>query len=84
MAKNSQDFKKVFVSYVRDNSDEIDKLCDIFRINKIEYWLDRDQVEAGKLWKKAIRDAINNGEIMGTGNNGDVYDFMLFIDGWMW
>jgi hypothetical protein len=61
MNKNAQDFKKVFVSYVRDNSDEIDKICDIFRRNKIEYWLDRDQVEAGKLWKKAIRDAINNG-----------------------
>ena len=61
MTKKAQDYKKVFISYVRDNVDEIDKICDIFGKNNIEYWLDRDQVEPGKLWKKAIIDAINNG-----------------------
>lgn len=61
MTKNAHDIKKVFVSYVRDNSDEIDKICEEFRRNNIEYWLDRDQIEPGKLWKVAIKDAINEG-----------------------
>ena len=51
----------VFVSYVRDNSDEIDRICAKFRENNIEYWLDRDQIDPGKIWKKAIKTAINNG-----------------------
>ena len=28
--------------------------------NKIKYWLDREEINPGKLWKTAIRDAINN------------------------
>ena len=56
-----QDKKRVFVSYVRDNSGEVNRICEVFRQNGIEYWLDRDQIEPGKIWKQAIRDAINAG-----------------------
>ena len=57
----SQDKKRVFVSYVRDNSDDVNRICEAFGKNGIEYWLDRDQIEPGKIWKQAIRDAIGNG-----------------------
>lgn len=55
------DRKKVFISYVRSNSDQVDQICKVFQGNDIDYWLDRDQIEPGKLWKTAIKDAINNG-----------------------
>jgi len=56
-----RDKKKVFVSYVRANSDDVDRICETFRKSGIDYWLDRDQMEGGKIWKHAIRDAIAKG-----------------------
>jgi len=53
--------KKVFVSYVSDNAAEVNKICGAFKKNGINYWLDRDQIEPGKIWKQAIREAINKG-----------------------
>ncbi len=53
--------KRVFISYVRNNDETIDLICKSFRQNNISYWLDREQIEPGKLWKNAIKDAINEG-----------------------
>lgn len=53
--------KKVFISYVRENSELIDDLCQAFRENDIDYWLDRDAIAPGAQWPNAIEDAINNG-----------------------
>lgn len=53
--------KNVFISYVRENSDEVDRICKEFRKEGISYWIDREDIEPGKLWKTAIKDAINNG-----------------------
>jgi hypothetical protein len=53
--------KKVFISYVRENSEEVNRICNAFAQHNIKYWIDRDQIEAGKMWKQAIRDAINGG-----------------------
>lgn len=61
MTINNSEKKKVFVSYVRENSNPVDLICNVFNRHNIEYWLDREQIEAGKLWKTAITDAINNG-----------------------
>lgn len=61
MNTKDQNKKKVFVSYVRDNADEVNKICDVLRQNGIEYWIDRDQIAPGKIWKQVIRDAINGG-----------------------
>ena len=47
-----QDKNRVFVSYVRDNSDDVNRICEAFLKNGIEYWLDRDQIEPGKIWKQ--------------------------------
>lgn len=61
MSAMGQDKKRVFVSYVRENSKEVKRICVAFGQNSIEYWIDRDQIEPGKIWKQAIRDAINGG-----------------------
>jgi len=53
--------KRVFVSYVREDSDDVNRICEVFRESGIVYWLDRDQIYPGKLWEQAIRDAIDNG-----------------------
>ena len=57
----TQDKKRVFVSYVKDNSKEVVRICEKLHQNGIEYWLDRDQIKPGKMWKQVIRDAINRG-----------------------
>jgi len=59
----SQDKKRVFVSYVKDNAYDVNRICESFQKSNIEYWLDRDQIEPGKIWKQAIRDAIGNGAL---------------------
>lgn len=56
-----QDKKRVFVSYVRDNSDDVNRICEAFWKNGIGYWVDRNQIEPGKIWKQAIRNAIGEG-----------------------
>lgn len=61
MTTNNFERKKVFISYVKNNSDQIDRICEVFKKNNISYWLDRKDIEPGKLWKDAIKDAINNG-----------------------
>lgn len=53
--------KKVFISYVRENSDEVKRICDVFREKDIEYWIDIEKPEPGKIWKQTIRDAIDDG-----------------------
>jgi hypothetical protein len=53
--------KKVFISYVRSDSKEVDRICEEFRRNNIDYWIDREQIKPGTLWKTAIRNAINDG-----------------------
>jgi len=61
MTRHKKETKKVFVSYVRENSDEVDRICKKFKEEGISYWIDREDIEPGKLWKTAIRDAISNG-----------------------
>ena len=61
LAEFVDDTKRVFVSYVRENSDEIDGICAEFNKYNIEYWLDRDRINPGKFWKDAIKTAINSG-----------------------
>ena len=39
MQSGAQD-KHVFVSYVRENSDEVDKLCEVLDAVNIPYWRD--------------------------------------------
>jgi hypothetical protein len=53
--------RQVFVSYVKENSLLIDRICNVFTDNDIEYWRDKKDIDPGKFWKDAIKTAINNG-----------------------
>ena len=53
--------KHVFVSYLRENKDAVDKLCEELRRHGIEVWLDREKILPGDRWQQSIRKAIEEG-----------------------
>ncbi|MCW4353418.1 toll/interleukin-1 receptor domain-containing protein [Hoyosella sp. YIM 151337] len=52
--------KHVFISYVREDKDEVDKLCTVFDAVNIPYWRDLKNLEPGDAWKTRIREAIRS------------------------
>lgn len=54
--------KRVFISYVKENDDQVDILCKELTKHGVSTWRDRDQLNPGERWKDAIRQAIQNGE----------------------
>ena len=52
----------VFISYVREDAQSVDSLCDSLRENGVKIWIDRNDIPPGARWKKAIRKAINEGD----------------------
>lgn len=54
----------VFISYVREDSDRVDSLCEVLRASDIPYWRDRKDIAPGDNWKAKIRDAIQNGSLI--------------------
>ncbi|MEV7036766.1 toll/interleukin-1 receptor domain-containing protein [Amycolatopsis sp. NPDC051061] len=54
--------KRVFVSYVQEDQDEVDRLVLGLREAGYDTWMDRDRLAPGMRWKSAIRDAILNGD----------------------
>ena len=53
--------RKVFISYVRENMEIVDRLCQELRSRGIEVWLDRNDIAPGSRWKREIRRAIQQG-----------------------
>lgn len=51
----------VFVSYVRENQAQVDKLVAELQDRGISCWLDRFEILPGQRWKNAIRSAISRG-----------------------
>jgi hypothetical protein len=51
----------VFISYVREDSDPVDRLARDLRTAGAEVWLDRDRRRPGARWQDAIRQAIQRG-----------------------
>lgn len=51
----------VFLSYVRENSDAVDRLAATLQSFGVATWLDRDQIQPGSRWRDAIRDGIEEG-----------------------
>ncbi len=52
---------RVFISYVKENSLQIDRICKALSEHNIKYWRDKKDIDPGKFWKDAIKAAINNG-----------------------
>jgi len=48
----------VFVSYVREDASQVNRLCADLAQFGVKVWLDKDNIKPGARWKDAIRDAI--------------------------
>lgn len=55
--------KHVFISYVREDSEAVDKLCLHLAKAHIPVWRDRADLGPGDDWKRKIRDAIESGSV---------------------
>jgi hypothetical protein len=51
----------VFLSYVREDAERVERLAADLEARGIGTWLDRDKIQPGQRWQKAIEDAIRSG-----------------------
>lgn len=51
----------VFVSYLREDSEAVGRLCTELRSHGVDVWLDKDDIVPGSRWKQSIRIAIRQG-----------------------
>ena len=52
----------VFLSYVRENTEQVMRLRDDLVAAGVEVWIDRDSIQPGVRWREAIGEAIQKGE----------------------
>jgi hypothetical protein len=57
----NQRTRHVFISYVRENKEQVQRLCDELTKHGVEVWLDRKDIKPGARWKGSIRNAIDSG-----------------------
>jgi hypothetical protein len=60
----AEEVKHAFISYVKEDSAEVDRLCRILERSKIPYWRDRKDLAPGDQWKAKIRDAIRSDSLI--------------------
>ena len=51
----------IFISYVRENQENVDRLCSALGSYSLKVWLDREDILPGRRWCTAIRHAIQQG-----------------------
>ncbi|MER5881142.1 toll/interleukin-1 receptor domain-containing protein [Streptomyces sp. NPDC001910] len=56
--------KHVFISYVHEDSDQVDGLCGVLEAAQIPYWRDRKDLGPGDAWRAKIRAAIRDGSLV--------------------
>src|SRR4051812_48198716 len=52
----------VFISYVRQDSEVVEHLCNDLGHRGVSFWIDRRDIRPGTRWKLAIRKAIREGD----------------------
>jgi hypothetical protein len=52
----------VFISYVRENAEDVERLARTLGAYGIKVWLDKNQIKPGYRWREAIRKAISEGD----------------------
>ena len=53
--------KGVFISYVKENTEIVDRFYQELKSHGIQVWLDRNDIDPGSFWEQAIRKAIHQG-----------------------
>lgn len=56
--------KHVFISYVQEDADRVDQLCELLDAAQIPYWRDRNNLDPGVHWKQKIREAIRSDSLV--------------------
>jgi hypothetical protein len=56
--------KHVFISYVKEDSEQVGKLCSLLDAAQIPYWRDRKSLAPGDQWKEKIREAIRTDSLV--------------------
>ena len=51
----------LFISYVREDADKVDRICETLQAANVNIWLDRDSIAPGLHWQDSIRHAIAQG-----------------------
>ncbi|MGM1065201.1 toll/interleukin-1 receptor domain-containing protein [Saccharothrix sp. Mg75] len=64
LAMPSDEAKHVFVSYVREDAEKVDQLCEALDAANIPYWRDKTALAPGDQWKQKVRDAIRSGSLV--------------------
>jgi len=59
--QKGREMNHVFVSYIREDFEMVLNLTKSLENNGIKVWLDRERLQPGVRWEKAIADAIKNG-----------------------
>jgi TIR domain len=54
--------KRVFISYVHEDAETVDRLASALISNGLDVWLDRTHLLPGMRWKSVIRKAIRSGD----------------------
>lgn len=61
---SSAEGKHVFISYVREDTEQVDLLCTALDAAGIPYWRDVKDLWPGDQWKSVIREAIRSGTLV--------------------
>ncbi|MFJ2318159.1 toll/interleukin-1 receptor domain-containing protein [Glutamicibacter sp. NPDC087661] len=54
----------VFISYVREDKECVDRLCEMLKAAQIPFWRDLKNLEPGDDWKIKIKEAIRNNSLV--------------------
>ena len=61
LERTEERMKRVFISYVRENTEMVDQLYQELKSYGIQVWLDQNDIAPGLRWKREIRRAIQQG-----------------------
>lgn len=53
-----------FISYVSEDSEQVDELCSVLRSANIPYWRDRKDLGPGDTWRQRIKEAIRSNSLV--------------------
>jgi len=53
----------IFISYVRENENEVDRLVKDLKSEGFNVWIDRESIKPGTYWEDAIKQGIQEGDI---------------------
>lgn len=54
----------VFISYVREDTEHVDRLCEMLKAAHIPFWRDLKDLKPGDDWRRKIKEAIRNNSLV--------------------